>query len=147
MEKIMRSILFMVLVPALLAGCAAPRMATDSILLKSGQVEQGRIIKKTEEYALLDVPGKAAAYFLLSDIDTINGRAPQGFVVRPSSPAYMKRPHLKRGEKDILTVILKNGQEVRGEVLARDPRFLRLMLLDAHYVTEILAEDIQDVKK
>ncbi len=116
----------------------------DVVILKSGYVAEGVITDKTDAYLAM-VPSDrngAKTYYLADRIDKVNGKSYRQFRLAKNALVTQKFRCQKGQKYPVVTLTLKSGRVVTGQLVNRDSRYFRILVQDQDRAEEFLLEDI-----
>ncbi len=116
----------------------------DTVLLKNGNVIEGEVTDKNNNYLVIITPGSngVKTYYLADRVDRVNGELFSHFQVQKNKLSSQKFQD-KRGQKDpIVSLTLKDGRVIKGKLVDRNEQYFRLIQDGSEKAEEFLIENI-----
>ena len=140
-DKIFRTCVTTAIISTLILSAGA---FADTVILQSGHIVEGTVTDKTEAYlAIIPANGNGMkTYYLAERVSQVNGKDFRRF--RLSKNALLAQKfHREKGQKNpVVSLTLKDGRTVKGELVDRNDQYFRLIIDGTDRPEEFLLEDI-----
>ncbi|NTV28964.1 MAG: hypothetical protein HGA80_02665 [Candidatus Omnitrophica bacterium] len=140
-NRVARTVLSAVVVGMYILSASA---SADTVILKNGNLITGEVTDKNANYLSIitaDSQG-VKTYYLADKVDKVNGETYGHFRMQKNRLVSRKFVAARGKKHPVVSLVLKDGRTVKGELLDRNEQYFRIMLDGTDRTEEFLLENI-----